>query len=79
MGLIPSLGMRVWDTYDLLPDNSTLGSMLSAVFGYDSSPFLGQVVAYVGYLAPALVLFFSGQGGATASARSVSSPHPKEA
>jgi len=79
MGLIPGLGVRVWDTYDILPDNSTLGRALSAVFGYDSSPFMGQVVAYVGYLAPALVLFFSPQGGAAPRAQSVSSPRPKEA
>ncbi len=58
LGLIPSLGGHVWDTYSVLPDNSLIGSVLGSVLGYDSSPFLGQVLVYLGYLIPAFVFFF---------------------
>src|SRR6266540_2132214 len=58
-GLVPALGPRVWDTYDLLPDNFGPGALLNAVFGYDASPFLGQVIPYAAYVAGALLLFFA--------------------
>lgn len=58
---LPPLGPRVWDTYGVLPDNIGLGSFLSAVIGYDASPFLGQVVLYVGYLGVTAALFFAGR------------------
>ena len=69
-GLLPALGPRVWDTYDLLPDNFGLGALLGAVVGYDASPFLGQVVPYAAYIAGAFLLFFVGRA-APAPPRSV--------
>lgn len=68
VGAVPDLGPHVWDTYDILPDNSELGRVASTLLGYDSSPYLGLVVAYVGYLVPALGFFLLGRRGAKAPA-----------
>jgi high-affinity iron transporter len=57
--VIGNLGPHVWDTYNVLPDNSQLGKFLSTILGYDSSPYLGQVVAHLSYLALASFLFFA--------------------
>lgn len=68
--VIPSLGPHVWDTYDIIADNSSLGRFLSTILGYDSSPYLGLVVAYVAYLVLTLAFFSLGRGqGAAAPAR----------
>ena len=60
MRAVPNLGPRVWDTYHLVADNSDFGRFLSTVFGYDSSPFLGLVIAYGAYLVSTLAFFLSG-------------------
>ena len=66
-GAVPDLGPHVWDTYDLLPDNSELGRVAATFLGYDSSPYAGLVIAYVGYLAPALGFFLLGRRSARAA------------
>ncbi|GMR09829.1 MAG: FTR1 family protein [Anaerolineae bacterium] len=48
-GLIPTVNAHVWDTNNVLDENSSLGQMLSAVFGYNGNPSLEEVVAYFGY------------------------------
>jgi high-affinity iron transporter len=48
-GLIPTVNAQVWDTNHVLDENSTLGQMLKAVFGYNGDPSLEEVVGYVGY------------------------------
>ncbi|MCH8094687.1 MAG: FTR1 family protein [Chloroflexi bacterium] len=48
-GLIPTINEHVWDTNDVLDENSSLGQMLKAVFGYNGNPSLEEVVGYVGY------------------------------
>jgi len=62
IGATPDLGPRLWDTYSVLADNSEIGRFMATIFGYDSSPLLGQVVAYTGYLALTLTLFAAGRG-----------------
>ena len=47
----------VFDTSDMLPLDSTLGSILAGVFGYIATPTVSEVVAYVAFLIPALILF----------------------
>jgi high-affinity iron transporter len=64
VGAVPDLGPHVWDTYELLPDNSELGRVAATLLGYDSSPYLGLVIAYLGYLVPALGFFVLGRGRA---------------
>ncbi|MCZ6529575.1 MAG: FTR1 family protein [Chloroflexi bacterium] len=48
-GLIPTVNEQVWDTNNVLDENSSLGRMLKAVFGYNGNPSLEEVVAYFGY------------------------------
>jgi high-affinity iron transporter len=48
-GLIPTVNEQVWDTNHVLDENSSLGQMLKAVFGYNGNPSLEEVVAYFGY------------------------------
>ena len=61
IGATPDLGPRLWDTYAVLADNSEAGRFMATIFGYDSSPFLGQVLAYGAYLALTLTLFAAGR------------------
>ncbi len=76
IGAVPNLGPRLWDTYHIIADNSDFGRFLSTIFGYDSSPFLGQVIAYGAYLAPTLAFFLLGreQLARAASRRAVARP-----
>ena len=60
-GVISNLGPHAWDTYNTLPDNSQLGKFLSTILGYDSSPYLGLVIAHVAYLVLALTFFAFGR------------------
>ncbi len=48
-GLLPSLGEEVWNTGQLLSDSSTIGSVLRTLVGYNDSPSLLEVIAYVTY------------------------------
>src|SRR3990170_3025822 len=59
--VIGNLGPHVWDTYNVVADNSQLGKFLGAILGYDSSPYLGVVIAYVAYLVLALSFFTFGR------------------
>jgi high-affinity iron transporter len=46
---IPAIVDHVWNMNAFLPDESTVGQLLKALVGYNSSPSLSQVIAYVGY------------------------------
>ncbi len=49
--IIPNLGMRPWDTDNIIPMTSSLGKYLHALVGYDSAPAISQIVLYWFYLA----------------------------
>jgi high-affinity iron transporter len=49
VGWIPPLIPHIWDTNYLLSENSTLGQMLSTLFGYNGSPSLAELIVYLGY------------------------------
>ncbi|MBC8719451.1 iron uptake transporter permease EfeU [Ochrobactrum sp. Marseille-Q0166] len=49
--------MVVFDTSEILPLDSTLGSVLAGIFGYIATPTVSEVVAYLGFLVPALIIF----------------------
>lgn len=66
IGAIASLGPHVWDTYHIIADNSQLGRLLGTLLGYDSSPYVGLVVAHLSYLALALGFFVVGRRRAAA-------------
>jgi len=58
----------VFDMSDILPLDSTLGSVLAGIFGYIATPTVSEVVAYVAFLVPALILFLMpANASATAS------------
>lgn len=42
-------GPKLWSTKALLPDNSGLGSILRALFGYQDEPTVIELVSYAGY------------------------------
>jgi high-affinity iron transporter len=48
-GLIPSVINPLWDINHILDEESTLGSILKALFGYNGNPSLTEVLAYSGY------------------------------
>jgi len=48
-GLIPAVINPLWDINHILDENSTLGSILKALFGYNGNPSLTEVLAYLGY------------------------------
>jgi high-affinity iron transporter len=48
-GWIPSVVEHVWDMNPVLDENSTVGQILKALFGYNGNPSLTEVVAYIGY------------------------------
>ena len=46
---IPSIVDRVWDLTAFISQESTLGQLLGALFGYNPSPTLSEMIAYVAY------------------------------
>ena len=56
VGWIPSIVEHVWDVNPILDENSTLGLMLKALFGYNGNPSLTEVLAYFAYY---VLIFFS--------------------
>jgi high-affinity iron transporter len=57
---LPPLIAHVWDTYDLLPDTTLVGRFVGALFGYDPSPSLLQLLGWITYLALAGAAFYRG-------------------
>ena len=53
-GWIPSVVEHVWDVNPLLDENSGVGQILKALFGYNGNPSLTEVVAYITYWAVVL-------------------------
>ena len=56
-GLIPAVIDQVWNINFILDENSTLGSLLKALLGYNGNPSLTEVAAYLLYF---VVIWFSG-------------------
>ena len=48
-GVIPVVIEHVWNVNPILDENTTLGSMLMALFGYNGNPSLTEVLAYFAY------------------------------
>lgn len=55
VGWIPAVIEHVWDVNPLLDENSTLGLMLKALFGYNGNPSLTEVLSYLAYLTAIVV------------------------
>lgn len=50
-GILPPLVLHMWNTDAAIPETSAAGSLLGALFGYQSAPSLLQVMLYLVYLA----------------------------
>lgn len=48
--VLPMIVEHVWDINPILDENSTVGSFLKALFGYNGNPSLLEVMAYLAYL-----------------------------
>jgi high-affinity iron transporter len=64
-GLIPAVIEHVYDINAILPEKSTVGSLLTALFGYNGNPSLTEMLTYL--------IFLSGLGIATLPKTSSSS------
>src|SRR5512141_2806972 len=61
VGWIPSIVEHVWDANAFLPAASILGQFMKALFGYNPTPSLTEMLAYFVYLAAVLTALRSGQ------------------
>ncbi len=59
-GLWNHLQQNVYDLGTVLPADGALGAILSGFFGYQERAALGEVIAYLAFLVPLLVLFLTG-------------------
>ena len=50
-GVLPIIVEHVWDINPILDENSAVGSILKALFGYNGNPSLLEVIAYAAYFA----------------------------
>ncbi len=48
-GILPVIVEHVWDVNPTLDENSTVGSILKALFGYNGNPSLLEMVSYAAY------------------------------
>ena len=48
-GVLPIIIEHVWDINSILDENSTVGSILKALFGYNGNPSLLETVSYAAY------------------------------
>jgi high-affinity iron transporter len=55
LGLVPSVIEHVWNLNPILNDQSTSGQLLAALFGYNASPSLTEVLVYILYFAVILL------------------------
>jgi high-affinity iron transporter len=58
-GLWNGLQGATFDLSNILPADGILGTLLGGFFGYQEAPTVGELVAYFGFLIPALLLFFT--------------------
>jgi len=54
--LVPTIVEHVWDVNRILNEDSTVGSLLQALFGYNGNPSLLEVLTYLGYFVAVVVL-----------------------
>jgi high-affinity iron transporter len=55
VGWIPAVIENVWDINHILSEDSTVGSVLKAVFGYNGNPTLTEVISYVLYIVAVVI------------------------
>jgi len=55
IGWLPVMIEHVWDINAYLPETSSIGQLLSTLFGYNANPSLAEILAYIGYFIAILV------------------------
>jgi high-affinity iron transporter len=55
-GIISPIIEHVWDINHVLDENSTIGEMLKALFGYNGNPSLTEVISYISYFGIIIVV-----------------------
>jgi high-affinity iron transporter len=78
-GLWNALQQTAFDLSGLLPADSPLGTVLSGVLGYEDDPTIGEVIAYVAFLAVSLFLFLKPDASAPRPAPANGEGAPKGA
>ena len=58
-GLWNGLQQTAFDLSSILPSDSVLGTLLTGFLGYQDMPSVGEVVAYLAFLVPTLLLLFA--------------------
>jgi high-affinity iron transporter len=58
-GLWNLLQTTAFDFSTILPKDGALGTLLAGIFGYQEAPTVAEVIAYLGFLLPALILFLA--------------------
>jgi high-affinity iron transporter len=58
-GIWNSLQQPTFDLSNIIPADGLVGTLLTGFFGYQETPALGELVAYLVFLIPALLLFFA--------------------
>jgi high-affinity iron transporter len=51
LGWVPPVIAHVWNLNHILNDQSTLGQLMAALFGYNGNPSLTEVMVYAAYFA----------------------------
>ena len=59
-GLLPGFGTRAFDISATIPPDSWYGTLLKGTLNFQPNPSWLQVAAWVAYIVPVMVLFFSG-------------------
>ena len=57
-GLWNWLQETAFDLSGVLPGDGLIGTLLGGIFGYQDAPTVGEVIAYLAFLLPALFLFY---------------------
>lgn len=57
-GLWNALQETAFDLSGILPGDGLIGTLLGGIFGYQDAPTVGEVTVYLGFLVPALLLFY---------------------
>ncbi len=55
VGWVPVIVEHVWDMNAFINEDSTLGLLLKALFGYNGNPSLTEILAYVAYFATVFI------------------------
>lgn len=71
VNIIPAVVEHVWDANAFLPAESILGQFMKALFGYNPTPALTEMIAYFGYM---LIVALALRGGRKKSEATATQP-----